>query len=815
MSPNTYEAVDDLESPKPTARSSIVTVSPPFDGSTTPSSRLSSSRPSFVATSPQQHPVYRSSIARASTQDFTESDHFLEPPTADSTTTSRRESYAGDVPLKEFSSGFPFPARKDGERPLSNLFPSYPGTPMSGSSLNPDQFGRASPVALSWAKSPYDSNVSFRQSRQSLMRMFPETDSVYYDKEWVKKGVIAKIHRRDDKEEWPTWKRRLYYSVPFLAIATLGTYWAYFILRILCVISAQRQEGRSFPMAWVFVGIEISVAIPTFLQLFWSVFVLKKRNRPKLRLVGNDVPTVDVFITCCGEDVDLVMDTALAACDLDYPQDRFRVVILDDANDVKLMEAIESLNAKYPNVAYRCRPKFPGVPHHFKAGNLNYGIEAVTDMPGGASRYIAALDADMIPEQHWLRAIMPHMLEDDKLALACPPQLFYNVPAGDPLSQSLDFFVHVSEPVKDALGVAWCTGSGYIVRRDALEEIGFFPQGSLAEDVATSTLLLGRGWKCAYIHEPLQFGTVPDSFGSHLKQRTRWAIGTVDTSFKLRFCLWGKDIKQLTFYQRMSSFIYAILSLYNIFLTLSLFALPLVLISGNRLIAYANDNQLRWLIRACFIALATNRVCELALFLPSGYATGQRGSRAQLWMAPYVTLSILRSFVLPTWLGGQKQAFKPSGSLKSELNERDPKHRAGVFRRLWVIAINYMAGYHILYVYLVLAAVTLTTLRCIFDEKTTQEKLICLLTHAFWPPISWILTLSAFWTPISYALDPPSVPDREALLQRDPKTGIAHPTKQSKKTAFKPETLFFEFEYLLSTAFTIIVFVASFTVKIA
>ena len=265
----------------------------------------------------------------------------------------------------------------------------------------------------------------------------------------------------------------------------------------------------------------------------------------------------------------------------------------------------------------------------------------------------------------------------------------------------------------------------------------------------------------------------------------------------------------------MSSFIYAVLSLYNIFLTLSLFALPIVLITGNRLVAYANDNQLRWLIRACFAALMSNRLCELALFLPSGYATGQRGSRAQIWMAPYITLSIIRSFVLPTWLGGQKQAFKPTGSLKSALNERDAKSRAGVFQRFTVITTSYMAGYHMLYVYFVLAAVTLTTMRCIFDQPTAEEKIICLLTHAFWPPIAWIVTISAFWTPISYALDPPSVPDREQLLKRDPKTDVAHPTKESKKTAFSPQTAIFELEYLISTVFTTLVFVASFVVGIA
>ena len=511
----------------------------------------------------------------------------------------------------------------------------------------------------------------------------------------------------------------------------------------------------------------------------------------------------------------VVLDTARAACDLDYPMDRFRVVVLDDGNADGVREGVEALNLEYPNVCYRSRPKYLGVPHHFKAGNLNYGIDCVGEMPGGASRYIAALDADMIPERHWLRAIMPHMLLDDKMALACPPQAFYNVPPGDPLCQSLDFFANSEEPIKDALGVAWCTGSGYVVRRDALEEIGCFPQGSLAEDVATSTLLLGRGWKVGYIHEPLQFGTVPDDFASHLKQRTRWAVGTVDTSFKLRFCLWGKDIKHLTFYQRMSSFIYAVLSLYNIFLTLALFALPCVLLSGSRLIAYANEGQLRWLIRACFTALATNRLCELALYLPSGYGTGRRGSRAQIWMAPCITLSIIRSFVLPTWLGGQKQAFKPTASLSSDLNERHPAIRRGAYRRLKTIVINYMAWFHVFYVYLTLTAVTLTTLRCTFNEPTWKAKVVCALTHAFWPPIAWVLTVSAFWTPISYALNPPSVPDRGELLQRDQKTGIAHPTKKSKVTAFSGQTVLFEMEYLISTAFTAAVFVGSFLVGIA
>jgi len=93
------------------------------------------------------------------------------------------------------------------------------------------------------------------------------------------------------------------------------------------------------------------------------------------------------------------------------------------------------------------------------------------------------------------------------------------------------------EPTKDANGEAWCTGSGYAIRRSALDSIGGWPVGSLAEDTFTSSLLLGSGWKTAFCHEGLQFGTVPETFIGHLKQRTRWTLRTLQTAVKLKFCL--------------------------------------------------------------------------------------------------------------------------------------------------------------------------------------------------------------------------------------------------------------------------------------
>lgn len=288
------------------------------------------------------------------------------------------------------------------------------------------------------------------------------------------------------------------------------------------------------------------------------------------------------------------------------------------------------------------------------------------------------------------------------------------------------------------------------------------------------------------------------------------AIGTVDTAFKLKFCLYGEHIKQMKFFPRLSGFLFALLSLYNIPLMISLFALPIVLVSGMPLIAYANDDQLRWLIRACFATVFINRLCEIVLYLPAGYGTGQRGARTQLWMAPYISMSIIRSFFLPKWLGGAVQTFQPTGSIKSDLNERDPVLRAGMFRRIRVILFNYLGIYHLIYVYFVLAAVSLSSSRCVAENARMYDKLLCLLTHAFWPPTAWIIVCSAFWIPITYAIEPPNMPPREDLLEIDPKTGVKRPTEKAKAIGWGFRDATGELEYTLTSAFTALVFVAAF-----
>lgn len=140
-----------------------------------------------------------------------------------------------------------------------------------------------------------------------------------------------------------------------------------------------------------------------------------------MRLLGDYAPSVDVIITYCGEPLGILVDTTRAACVLDYPTDCFRVIVSDDAASSELCKAVGDIAAEYPNLIYTARKI--GKNHGYKAGNLNHGLRLGEELPGGPSEYIASLDCDMIPQPDWLRALVPHLILDARVAMVSPPQV--------------------------------------------------------------------------------------------------------------------------------------------------------------------------------------------------------------------------------------------------------------------------------------------------------------------------------------------------------------------------------------------------------
>lgn len=329
----------------------------------------------------------------------------------------------------------------------------------------------------------------------------------------------------------------------------------YLSYRLKNILDAWRlgYDMNSAAGSVLYLLVEVGLSLPNLLSHVFRclAYPVRDSNRtldpPALDMM--DPPSVDVLITCAGESLETILDTVEAACALNYPPNRFRIIVLDDAASDELSAHINSIKQTRQNIFYTARKK--GRHHHFKAGNLNHGYELVEKLEGGPGSYIAALDADMIPEPQWLRVLIPYLIADPEIGLVQPPQVssnsnlnlmlslfqsqnaqdlqssrlnqrYFGVPTPDLLLQGLEVNYRITEPLRESMGSTWCGGSGYVVRREALRSIGGFPTESIAEDMYCSNVLHSKGWKTFFVDRTLQHGRVPDSFNAHTKQQSRW-----------------------------------------------------------------------------------------------------------------------------------------------------------------------------------------------------------------------------------------------------------------------------------------------------
>ena len=114
----------------------------------------------------------------------------------------------------------------------------------------------------------------------------------------------------------------------------------------------------------------------------------KKIQKRSLKDLNGNIPTVDVFICTFNESIDLLTTTIMAAKNLKYPKDKFKVYVLDDGNRNELKNLCES----FFNVNYITRTKNINA----KAGNINNALMQTS------GELFTVLDADMICKPNYL-----------------------------------------------------------------------------------------------------------------------------------------------------------------------------------------------------------------------------------------------------------------------------------------------------------------------------------------------------------------------------------------------------------------------------
>jgi cellulose synthase (UDP-forming) len=278
------------------------------------------------------------------------------------------------------------------------------------------------------------------------------------------------------------------------------------------------------------------------IQLFLMLRVKDRRKEADYLsqsvLAGEFTPTVDVLIPTYDEPEPILKRTILGCQALDYPCKE--IYILDDTRRSAVKDLALSLGCHYLT-----RPEN----HYAKAGNLNAAIARTQ------GDLITVFDADFVPTTNFLQRTVG-FFQNPNMGLVQTPQTFYNA---DPIARNLglediltpeeEVFYRQVQPIRDGAGSVVCSGTSFVVRRQALKEAGGFVTDSLSEDYFTGIRLTAQGYKLVYLDEKLSAGLAAETIADHASQRLRWARGTLQAFFIDANPL---TIPGLTFLQRLA-----------------------------------------------------------------------------------------------------------------------------------------------------------------------------------------------------------------------------------------------------------------------
>ena len=231
-------------------------------------------------------------------------------------------------------------------------------------------------------------------------------------------------------------------------------------------------------------------------------------------------PLVEVWIPTYKEPLEVLEKAILAACGIDYP--RLKVRVLDDGSRDWLRQWCEARGIEHVTRAQHL---------HAKAGNLNNALET------SQAEFVVVMDADFAAHRDYVRAALPQFA-DPRVAILQTPQTFYNpdlaqqnLGLGGGIADEQALFFRELQPCRDAFDAAFYCGSCAMLRVSALREIGGVPTGSLTEDLLTSLVMLGRGWKTRYLNRALSIGLAAESIEGFFVQRDRWCRGALEILF--------------------------------------------------------------------------------------------------------------------------------------------------------------------------------------------------------------------------------------------------------------------------------------------
>lgn len=407
---------------------------------------------------------------------------------------------------------------------------------------------------------------------------------------------------------------------------------------------------------WICIGI---LALYTLRHYFFTLNRLFGRHRqPFVDILQADWPSLVVFVPAHNES-SVIRDSLDALLTCDYPEDRLKIVPIDDRSTDDTRAILREYEENYPGrvIPFLRDGGTPG-----KAAALADAMEEHKD------EIFLVFDADYIPGTRLLKQLTAPFFDPEVGAVmgrVVPINVGLSL-----LTRLLDLErsggYQVDQQARMNLRlVPQYGGTVGGIRRVALDNVGGWNANSLAEDTDITVRLVIAGWEVVYQNRSECYEEVPETWESRVRQIKRWATGHNQALASHVGSLLANRM-HLPRWQVMDGV-----------LLLGIFVVPLVLLLGwtCTIILFYAGYPPQWGKLTILLISSFNTVGNFAAFFQVAAASRLDGSRERIRMLPFFFLGFLVSTLSVGRASLSRASWMKGRPLEWQKTERHRKGR--------------------------------------------------------------------------------------------------------------------------------------------
>lgn len=295
-----------------------------------------------------------------------------------------------------------------------------------------------------------------------------------------------------------------------------------------------------------------------FVALFFLILFIKSKFKKRM---GKGTEEDITFVLPCYNVAGVLEKSVKSIKNLDYNQDSIKIILVDDGSKDNTLEVARRIARQYKNIMVLAK-KNGG-----RADALNYGLKRVK------TEFAAVLDSDTILSRDLLKKAMSLFLEPSIIAVTGRTKPA-NTNGFLGKMQEVEYaFAAFNRKLQETIRTLPTVPAFTIFKREFLVKHGYFDVGNLTEDFEMGLRIQKHHYDIGFVADSCSLTYVPDTFRGLLRQRIRWAYGTLYNAKKYKNLFFNREYGDLGFFNLPTTlfgvFIMSLIFLFSIYSLIS------------------------------------------------------------------------------------------------------------------------------------------------------------------------------------------------------------------------------------------------------